>query len=360
MQYVSSFKISTSTNGQDWVECAETFEGTDISSEKTLEQPVLSARFVRFLPLGYTGPAPALRVEVRGIYKDEQGGIKSPRSGAADDALLGSDFLSTVKEMISVMTSALQALQLKTDIAEKADRRRMQRRRDNLEGEKEELETRLKFTEEEKAGLAAQVADLMEKLNTFQFDSVKLQVRRSEACSNKLQRCIFLTPSMPSSPLIDLLRLSLQAQKEMDDVTISRFKESVVAAEKIAEEKAEMLKSIESKVEGIEVEVNDVKGQLEVVTDERDIAREKEEQLFEKVSSSESRRTSQRGAKGRVKMWCYEFLLTCLIQPPILAPLVAASRYRGGASGYPRKLCIHDRQKQRLPGRDNGATRAGR
>ena len=51
--------------------------------------------------------APALRVEIRGIYKDEQGGIKSPRSGGTEEALMGSDFLGTVKEMITVMTTAL-------------------------------------------------------------------------------------------------------------------------------------------------------------------------------------------------------------------------------------------------------------
>ena len=66
-------------------------------------------------------------------------------------------FALSMSEMTAAMKIALTALYLKSEVDEKAEKRRMARSRDNLAGEKEELEARLKGTEEEKAGLAAQV-----------------------------------------------------------------------------------------------------------------------------------------------------------------------------------------------------------
>ncbi|GMH66787.1 hypothetical protein TL16_g04507 [Triparma laevis f. inornata] len=251
--FVKSLKICTSMNGDDWDEGQVLEELTNEAMEKKLASVVMAARFVRLVPLVYTCSAPAMRVEIHGIFKDEQAGMKSPRGGSAEGAYMDKGFVVSVGEMIVAMRVALNALYLKTEVDEKAEKRRMARSRDNLAGEKEELEARLKSTEEEKAGLAAQVAELNEKLNEFQFGSVKLQ-----------------------------------AQKEKDDVTIARLTESVRVAEKGAEEKELLLKTVQEQIDGLESNLGDVKGQLEVVEDERNIAREKEEQLFEKLADTDA------------------------------------------------------------------------
>jgi len=249
-QYTKKLTISTSNDGTAWVNYPETLIGQNKTTSISLLKPIPSARYVRFIPLEWSGSAQSLRVEIGGIFKDEQGAMSSPR--ASDRSALAEEgFVLSVNGLLSHLQSSLAALMKKAERTEAEERLKVQKRGTALASQKEALEEELHKKEDENEQLASQIAELLEKLNELQLGSVKLQ-----------------------------------AQKEKDEMTISKLTETCSAHEGALKEKEQACVSLVEEKDSAVEDARDAKEQLEVVTDERNIAREKEEQLFEKLADT--------------------------------------------------------------------------
>ena len=262
-QFTKKYRISISNDGKEFTDCGEEFSGTNSTSTSSLANPVACARFVRFIPTQWEGVFPTLRVEIVGLYRDERASIASPRLGDATNFAGASDltseeFATKIGELLKGLQSALSSFLKKAEKSEAAERLRAQRRRDhlqedvsNLSNEKEALKADLKKSEEEKHLLEQQVAAFLEKLNEFQFNSVKLQ-----------------------------------AQSEKDGFHILHLQESLETAAQELREKDTIVANLNEEKEVTLTQFNDLAAQLNVVTEERDVAREKEEQLFQELSNT--------------------------------------------------------------------------
>ena len=249
-QFTKKLTLSTSNDGTTWTDFPDVFSGENKVTTSTLSKPIPSARYIRFVPVEWDGAFQTLRVEIGGLFKDEQGAMSSPRVSDRS-ALAEKDFIENVNSLLSLIQSSLTALMKKAERNEAEDSLKVQKRGTALANQKEALEEELHKTEDEKNQLANQVAELLEKTNELQLSNVKLQ-----------------------------------AQKEKDEMTIEKLTATNKTNEDAMKEKEQAwVKLVEEKEKATE-EANDAKSQLEVVTDERNIAREKEEQLFEKLADT--------------------------------------------------------------------------
>ena len=250
-QFTKQLKLSTSKDGSIWTEYVEPLSGSDSASNIVLPAgPIPSARYIRFIPTEWEGEFQTLRVEIIGLFKDERSAMASPRL-SDKSALMEDSFGENVNSMFSAIQGSLSVFMKNAEKSEAEERMRVQKRTRGLASEKEALQEQLAKTEEEKGLLGKQVEELLEKLNEYQLISVKLQ-----------------------------------AQTEKDEVTIGKLTQTLELAEADSKEKEEAWAELVTEKDRIMAECGDAKGQLEVVTDERNIAREKEEQLFEKLADT--------------------------------------------------------------------------
>jgi len=177
-------------------------------------------------------------------------------SVASGLSLTGVEFAERVNVLISSMHECVNALLGVSEKQETGEKKRAKMKKDsmlgamtNLAEEKEELGKQLEKANEWGRGLEAQVAELMAKAQVAEFGIIKLQ-----------------------------------AEKEKDVASIENLKKVENSWKGEKKELERVVVELEGKVEGVEVELGEKVGEGVVLTEERDLAREREEILFEKVA----------------------------------------------------------------------------
>ena len=113
--------ISTSNDGTTWTDFPDVISSENKAKSTTLSKPIPSARYIRFIPVEWEGEHQTLRVEIIGLFKDEQGAMSSPR--VSDRSVLAEKgFIDNFNSLLSLIQSSLSALMKKAERNEAEER----------------------------------------------------------------------------------------------------------------------------------------------------------------------------------------------------------------------------------------------
>jgi len=268
--FVKKFKIlysSENDDNEDGFQLAGEFVGADAVTNHALVPPIPSARFIRLVPVEWTGGKPCMRVDVIGLYRDERENatvLISPRLNEVNQlaglSLTGNEFADKLNDLLGNMHLCVTALLSNSEKVEGGEKIAAQKKREDMMGamtnlaeEKEELNKQLERANQQLREQETYIAELLAKANESQFSLIKLQ-----------------------------------AEKEKDSEQIRNLQKVSVAWEDNKKEMEEKMSAIEAVAAENARAKEEASEALSVLTDERDLARNNEEQLFLKVAETTS------------------------------------------------------------------------
>eukprot|EP00929_Paragymnodinium_shiwhaense_P070364 TRINITY_DN3563_c1_g3_i1.p1 TRINITY_DN3563_c1_g3~~TRINITY_DN3563_c1_g3_i1.p1 ORF type:complete len:1266 (+),score=429.57 TRINITY_DN3563_c1_g3_i1:124-3921(+) len=251
-QWVTSWKLSYCSKGGAWQQLEAVLEGpVDASSARLVKLPeVVSASKIRIHPVQWQHH-PGIRCEVH-VAADAGAGPDQAALGTELDGASLEDSLRVTCQGISEVQKGIEERRLARQREDDEKAANMASLKDKAEMERDLLEKRLQEALAQVEALMAANAASEEKAASTQTELLKMQVDRD--------------------------KLSSQVEQLEGDLT------DTTAQKSSNEEEASNLREDKDRLQG---EVDDLTGQLQVMTEERDLARQKEEELFDMLGMKE-------------------------------------------------------------------------
>jgi len=267
-QWITKFSLSCSSDGTNWVQITETIEGERKPKVKVFQGPD-TANQVKYHSLWAPGQKPCKALRISPVEWHVHPGLRlevfSFAEGATQTVKLppalsdGSCRLDVVQRQTELMQRCLAAgsaaAQERWRKAQKAEEERSQQAlaaKSQVEQQLQDAIEQLKKLRKENQDMEQKMADTEQKLLDTEAEKLRMQVDRERA-----------------------------------DVQVKSLEEKLSAAADGQSGATERIKELEGKQQEMQGTVEDLQQQLGVLTEERDVARAREEELFEQLNDKE-------------------------------------------------------------------------
>lgn len=271
-QWVKKYMVLVSVDGTEWTAICDKTDGSALKLTGNADttqvrynslgtnRPAQPVRYLRVQPLEWHGH-PGMRLEIYGWVPGEEATTPTAK-GDASASLSLSDLLCRLDNVNKKARFLKRAVELAHSAA--VERWREAQRQEEERNQKELAE---------KTAVEQQLADALKKLEELRQTHHLLEDQLQET----------------EQKLIDANteKLKLEVDKERSETQCASLEEKLTTANDTISQEKEKVSGLEDKVSDLNNQAEDLQMQIGVLTEERDCARTREEELFDTLTARE-------------------------------------------------------------------------